>query len=87
MPAEAMGEWITQDGRKVTDRANQELLNFAQEHNVTPHRCPRCRQAEGNWHYGWDNGRDPNWLGYECQQCGKVVDLSARWIKRKGRAK
>lgn len=67
---------------------NSDLLAFAVEHGIEPYRCPACRdmkQTGLSWRYGYDDGSDANYLGYQCQRCGAVHGLSARYIRRRAR--
>ena len=57
-------------------RANQILINAVLAGGITPEQCPRCWQAEGNWSAGQDDGRDADYVGYQCGSCGHVEGLT-----------
>jgi len=57
---------------------NIELVEFAREHGVSPSSCRRCgNTAETGleWQYGYDDGSDPDYVGYQCECCGNIQGL------------
>lgn len=63
-----------------------QLRTTAIDHGIKPARCARCGQTENNWRIGHDDGRDPNWVGYQCCGCGHVQGLTRRTIVRRAKA-
>jgi hypothetical protein len=62
------------------------LRNLATAHHITPQKpCRRCKQRTGNWTTGHDDGTDPNYVGYQCQNCGYVESLTRGTILRQVR--
>lgn len=67
---------------------NSDLVGLARKYAVTPARCSRCGATEATgayWHIGEDDGRDRNYVGYECQHCGNITGLTRQTIMRKVR--
>ncbi|HTY35410.1 hypothetical protein [Mycobacterium sp.] len=65
------------------NRANLYLLQLAAEHGIAPARCSRCGASgvDTNWSSpGHDDGRDADYLGWQCQRCGKTTGLTRRTI-------
>lgn len=59
-------------------KVNTGLIEFAQQHLAEPGKCGRCgntRESGLRWAYGYDDGRDPDYVGYQCQSCGNVQGL------------
>jgi hypothetical protein len=68
------------------ERANGDLLQVASTHGIAPHRCVNCRQTCLSWGFGYDDGTDPGYVGFQCQTCGNVQGLTASTIRRRVRA-
>jgi len=62
---------------------------LATTHDIAPLRCRRCHQTHASglsWRYGYDDGTDPDYVGYQCLSCGSVQGLSRSTIQRRIRA-
>lgn len=58
------------------------------DHHITPHRCDRCQAtaAEGaSWQARYDDGTDPLYIGFQCQNCGNIQGMSRGNILRRVR--
>ena len=54
--------------------------------NVAPARCTDCGLTAHrglSWQVGYDDGTDPNYVGYECCNCGNVQGLTRGAILRR----
>jgi hypothetical protein len=66
-------------------KLNMELIAFARENGAEPASCDRCLNTETSglaWTYGYDDGRDAEYIGYECQCCGNVQGLMRGSIEK-----
>ncbi len=71
---------------------------IAREQWITPRRCRRCRVRGGAisrlsnglagtaWTIGYDDGRDPNYVGYQCKNCGNIQGLTRATVLRRAKA-
>lgn len=75
----------------MTERVTyQGTLAVAKSNGVAPLRCGRCGStppAGLDWQAGYDDGTDPQYVGYECQACGNIQGISRAAILRRIRAK
>lgn len=67
------------------ERANGDLLTLASTHDIAPHRCVNCRETGLSWQVGYDDGTDPQYVGYQCQNCGQIQGLTGATIRRRAR--
>jgi len=59
---------------------------LATTHNIAPPRCHNCHQTPASglsWSYGYDDGTDPDYAGYQCHNCGSVQGLRRATIQRR----
>jgi hypothetical protein len=67
---------------------NLELIGLAERLDIAPHRCARCGNTAAtglDWAFGYDNGTDPNYVGYQCRTCGHIQGLTRGTILRRSR--
>lgn len=62
---------------------------LAVDNGISPLRCGRCRNVPGtglSWQPGYDDGRDPRYLGFQCLNCGNIQGMTRGAILRRIRA-
>lgn len=63
-------------------RANQGLVDLCAARGIFPAPCKGCGAA--NWGApGHDDGRDDDYVGFQCRSCGGVRGLSRRTVQRR----
>ena len=61
-------------------------LALAADGSISPGRCRRCRRTPSfglSWSIGCDDGRDPQWVGFQCRGCGHVQGMTRANILRR----
>lgn len=70
--------------------ANVRVREIASQHRVQPARCARCHNTATtglSWDYGYDDGTDADYIGYQCRSCGNVQGLTAGHVARVARSR
>jgi hypothetical protein len=58
-----------------------QLRDLADRAGIHPSRCWRCKNDNSGWKIGEDDGRDPDYVGWQCQRCGAANGLSRGAIR------
>lgn len=63
-------------------------MDLVREHGIAPNRCSRCRCAT-NWSAptvdGDDRKKDTGDLIWQCNACGQIDSLGAKWIRTRAK--
>lgn len=68
----------------------QQTRALATANDIAPGKCDRCRQVPStglSWQYGYDDGTDPQYVGYQCRNCGGIQGMSRKAILARIRAR
>lgn len=57
----------------MAERTNQRLIELHRQGVIEPGECDDCGRAD--WQPGYDNGTDPDYVGFQCRGCGSIVGM------------
>lgn len=61
----------------MAPRVNQDMIDLYRKGRIDPEDCGECGQD--NWQAGYDNGADPDYVGFQCRGCGHITGIT-RWV-------